>query len=63
MLYTGFSVSKLQGLELLFTENFWWNLTYYESDSFSNFSLHYIFKSENSGLLFSTKNSLTWEVN
>ena len=32
---------------------------YYESENFSDFSLHHIFESENLGFLFSTKNNLT----
>ena len=32
--------SKSQGLEYYFSENFRWNLTYYESETFSD-SLHY----------------------
>ena len=41
------SVSKLQGLEYCFPENFRCNLKYYESETFSDFCLHCIFESEN----------------
>ena len=54
--------SKLQGLEYYFRENFRSNLTYYESETFSDSSLHHIFESENFRFPFCTKNSLTWEV-
>ena len=37
----------LQGLEYYFPENFRLNLMYYESETFSNSSLHHIFESEN----------------
>ena len=39
--------SKLQGLLYYFLENFSCNLTYYESENFSDSSLHHIFGSEN----------------
>ena len=35
------------------------NLTYYESENFSDSSLHHIFESENFRFPFCTKNSLT----
>ena len=55
--------SKLQGLEYYFPENFRGNLTYYKSETFSNSSLHITFlNAQILGFLFSTKNSLTWEV-
>ena len=37
--------SKLQGLQSYFPENFRCNLTYYESENFSDCSLHHIFES------------------
>ena len=45
-----------------FLENFRCNLTGYESETFSNVSLHCIFKSENFRFRFLYENSLTWEV-
>ena len=53
-------MSKLQGLQYYFSENFRCNLTYSESENFSDSSLHHIFESENFRLPFFTKNSLTW---
>ena len=43
-------------------ENFSCNLKFYESDSFSDSSLHRIFDSENFRFPFSTKHNLTWGV-
>ena len=38
---------------VLFPENFWSNLTFYESENFSDFSqLHHIFESEKFGVSF-----------
>ena len=54
--------SKLQGLQNYFPENFSCNFNFYESDSFSDSSLHCIFDSENFRFPFSTKNSLNWGV-
>ena len=54
--------SKLQGLQYYFSENFRCNLTYNESENFSDSSLHHIFESENFRLPFFTKNSLPWGV-
>ena len=54
--------SKLQGVQYYFPENFSCNLKFYESDSFSDSSLHRIFDSENFRFPFSTKNGLTWGV-
>ena len=56
------SLSKLQGLQYYFPENFRCNLKYYEMEKFSDSSLHHIFESENFGLPFFTKNNLTWRV-
>ena len=39
--------AKLQGLEYYFPENFRCNLTNYESESFSDSSLHRFFESDN----------------
>ena len=50
--------SKLYGLEYFFPENFRCNLTYYESETFSDSFLH----PKILGFLFSQKNSLTWEI-
>ena len=47
--------SKLQGLQYYFAENFWCNLTYYESENFSDSSLHHIFQSKILGFLFVRK--------
>ena len=41
-------VSKLKGLQYFFSENFRGNLSYYESENFSDSSLHHIFFMENS---------------
>ena len=54
--------SKLLGLQQYSTENFRCNLTLYESENFSNSSLHRIFESENFKFPFQYDNSLTWEV-
>ena len=40
-------VSKLKGLQYFLSENFRGNLSYYESENFSDFSQHYIFCMEN----------------
>ena len=45
-----------------FPENFRCNLTFYESENFSDSSLRHIFESENFRFRFSKKNSLTWIV-
>ena len=39
--------SELQGLQYYFCEKFRCNLTYYESDTFSDSSRHHIFESKN----------------
>ena len=44
---------------VFFPENFRCNLTFYESENFSDSSLHYILESENFRFPFSTKNSVT----
>ena len=55
---------KLQGLQFYFPENLRCNLTYFESEKFSDSSFHYIFDSENSRFsFFSTKISQTWGEN
>ena len=54
--------SKLLGLQYYFPENFRCNLTFYESDNFSNSSLHRIFESENFRFPFSTKKNQTLGV-
>ena len=46
----------------MFSENFRCNLTVYESESFSDSSLHHIFEYENFRVPFSKKSSLTWVV-
>ena len=43
-----------------FPENFRCNFRFYESENFSDSSLHRIFESENFRFPFSTKNRLTW---
>ena len=53
------SFGNYKGLIIIF---FRWNLPYNGSETFSNSSLHQIFESENFRFLFSTKNSVTWEV-
>ena len=55
--------SKLPGLKNYFPENFRCKLTFYESENFSDSSLHHILEAKNfrfSCGLFCTKNSLTW---
>ena len=47
---------KLQGLHYYFPKNSRCNLLYYESEKFTDSSLHHIFESEIVGFLFSTKN-------
>ena len=54
--------TKLQGIQYYFAENFRCNLTYYESENFSDSSLHHIFESENFRFSFCTKSSLTLAV-
>ena len=54
--------SKLQGLQYYFPENFRCNLTFYESQNFSDSSVHYILESENFRFPFSKKNSVSWVV-
>ena len=54
--------SKLQGLQYYFPENSRCNLKLYESEDFSDSSLHYISESENFRFRFPKKNSLTWGV-
>ena len=44
--------SKLQGLYFYFTENFRCNLTYYDSENFTNYFLQHIFESEDFRLPF-----------
>ena len=60
----GHVITKFSGMGsgalLLFCRNFRCNLTYYESDNFSNSSLLHIFESEI--FFFCTKNNLTWAV-
>ena len=46
-------------LQYYFPENFRYNLKFYESNNFSDSSLHRIFESEHFRFPFSTKNSLT----
>ena len=43
----------------LFLENFRYNFKFYESENFSDSSLHRLFESENFRFPFPTKNSLT----
>ena len=51
--------SKLQGLEYYFPENFRCNLTCYESETYSDFSLHCIFESQNFRFPF-TQREIAW---
>ena len=53
--YKGFSIILLKILDAII-------ITYYESENFSDSSLHHIFESENVWFPFCTKNSLTWAV-
>ena len=48
------------GPQYYFPENFRCNFRFYESENFSDSSLHRIFESENFRFPFSTKNRLTW---
>ena len=48
------------GPQYYFPENFRCNFRFYESENFSDSSLHRIIESENFRFLFSTKNRLTW---
>ena len=54
--------SKLQELQYYFPENFRSNLSFYESENFSDNSLHHNLESENFRFPFSKKNSVTWAV-
>ena len=56
------SLFEITSASVLFCENFRCNLTYYESENFSDSSLHHIFESENFRFPFCTKNSLTWAL-
>ena len=47
---------------VLFPENFSYNLTFYESQNFSDSSVHCILESENFRFPFPKKNSVSWEV-
>ena len=47
---------------VLFPENFRYNLTFYESQNFSDSSVHCILESENFRFPFSNKNSVRWVV-
>ena len=42
-----------KGLSIIFPKSFWCNLTYYESENFSDCSFHYIFGSEYFSFSFS----------
>ena len=54
------SFRNYKRLSIIFSENFRWNLTYYEIETFSDSSRHHIFESENFRIpFFPTKNSLT----
>ena len=53
--YKGFSISLLNILDAII-------ITYYESENFSDSSLHHILESENVRFLFCMENSLTWAV-
>ena len=51
--YKGFSIILLKILDAII-------ITYYESENFSDSSLHHILESENFSFPFSKKNSVTW---
>ena len=55
---------SLQGLQYYFPENVRCNLTFYESENFSDSSLHHILESENFRFPFhfSKKNCVTWVI-
>ena len=53
-------VRNYLGPRYYFPENFRCNFRFYESENFSDSSLHRIFESENFRFPFSTKNRLTW---
>ena len=53
---------KLQGLQYYVSEKFRCNVKFYESENFSDSSLHHILESENFRFLLSKKNSVTWVV-
>ena len=55
------SLSKLQGPQCYFIEKFRCTRTFYESENFSDFSLHNIFESGNKRFSFSTKIRQKWE--
>ena len=50
------------GPQYYFPENFRCNFRFYESENFSDSSLHRSFESENFRFPFSTKNRLTWRL-
>ena len=52
-----------KGFIMIFPKSLEANLTYYESENFSDSFLHHIFESENLVIFFCKKNSLTWAVN
>ena len=53
--YKGFSIILQKILDAII-------ITYYESETFSDSSLHHIFESENVRFPFFMENSLTWAV-
>ena len=55
-------ISKLQGLPHYFFENFSCNLTFYESENFSDSFLNHILEAENFRFPFSEKSSVCWVV-
>ena len=56
------SFLNYKGWSIIFLKILDENWTYYESETFSDTKRHHIFESENLRFLFSTKNSLTWDV-
>ena len=56
------SFRNYKGFSNYFSERFRCNLTFYESENFSDSSLQYILESENFRSPFSKKNSVRWVV-
>ena len=52
--------SKLQGPQYYLPENFRCNFKFYESENFSDSSVHRIFESEDLRFPFSSESRLTW---
>ena len=57
------SFRNYEGFGIIFPKRFRCNVKFYESEIFSDSSLHHILESENFRFLLSKKKSVTWVVN